>query len=172
MTDRDPREAQFGQPESDLAARGPGFLIRRLQQVSVSMFHERLEPLGLTPLQATVLRVLGREDGLDQLSLASRAKVDPSTMKDVLRRLESNKAVTRVRSEKDRRMQRVNLTAHGRRLLEDSRPAATEAAQHLLSPLTAVERKQLLTMIRKVIAAHDGPDEPGRRTAWRRRRTK
>lgn len=136
------------------------------------MFHEHLQPLGLTPLQATVLRILGREDGLDQLSLASRAKVDTSTMKDVVRRLEAGKVITRARSEDDRRMQRVNLTARGRQLLEDSRPAAMEAAERLLSPLTAIERKRLLSMIRKLIAAHDEPAEPGRRAAWRRRRTK
>lgn len=156
--------------EPSVESSGPGFLVRRLQQVSVSIFHEHLEHLGLTPLQATVLRLLGREDGIDQLSLASRAKVDPSTTKDVVQRLEANTAVTRVRSEIDRRMQLVYLTARGRQLLEDSTPAAIEAAQRLLAPLTQSEKEQFLATIRKVVAAHEEPAEPGRRTAWRRRR--
>jgi DNA-binding MarR family transcriptional regulator len=172
MPDRKKTEIRPVQPEPTLEGRGPGFLIRRLQQVSVSMFHAHLEPLGLTPLQATVLGILGREDGLDQLSLASRAKVDPSTMKDVLRRLEANEAITRARCEKDRRMQRVNLTSRGRELLQASRPAAKEAATHLLSPLAAAEKEALLAMIRKVISAHDEPADPAKRTAWKRRRAK
>lgn len=150
--------------------RGPGFLVRRLQQVSVSIFHEHLEPLGLTPLQATVLRILGKEDGLDQISLANRAMVDPSTTKDVVHRLEANKAVVRVRSEIDRRMQLVYLTARGRQLLRDSTPAALQAAQRLLSPLTAEEQRSLLAAIRKLVAAHEEPTMPGRRAPWRRGR--
>jgi DNA-binding MarR family transcriptional regulator len=163
---------EIGKPhgEPNLESRGPGFLVRRLQQVSVSIFLEHLELLGLTPLQATVLRILGREEGIDQLSLASRAKVDTSTIKDVVQRLEANLAVTRSRSEVDRRMQLVYLTARGRQLLDDSTPAAIEAAQRLLAPLTESEKEQFLTTMRKLVGAHEEPTEPGRRTAWRRRR--
>lgn len=163
-------EAEEDGRDPGVESRGPGFLVRRLQQVSVSIFHEHLQHLGLTPLQATVLRILEREDGLDQLSLASRAKVDPSTTKDVVQRLELNSAVIRVRSEIDRRMQLVYLTDRGRQLLEDSTPAATEAAKRLLAPLTESEQQQFLATIRKLIAAHEEPAEPGQRTAWRRRR--
>ncbi len=161
-------EEDAGKPA--LESRGPGFLIRRLQQVSVSIFHEHLLPFGLTPLQATVLRILAREDGLDQLSLASRAKVDPSTTKDVLRRLEANGAIIRIRSEVDRRMQLVYLTEHGRQLLKDSTPAAHEAAKRFLAPLTESEQQLFLTTVRKLISAHDEPAAPGQRAAWRRLR--
>lgn len=165
-----PMQTEPSGPEAGLESRGPGFLVRRLQQVSVSLFHQHLEHLKLTPLQATVLRILGREDGLDQLSLASRARIDSSTAKDVVQRLEANLAVIRVRSEVDRRMQLVYLTDHGRELLEQSVPAAREAAKHLLAPLTESEQRQFLAMIRKLVAAHDEPAVPGQRVAWRRRR--
>lgn len=148
---------------------GPGFLFRRLQQVSVSFFHEQLRPLGLTPLQATVLRILGKEDGLDQLSIASRAVVDPSTIKDVIQRLEQNEALVRVQSSRDRRMRLVYLTAHGRELLRSSNPLAKLAAQNLLEPISEQERAQLLTIVAKLVEAHDISPEPGGRKAWRRR---
>ena len=41
---------------ADADARGPGFLVRRLQQVSVSIFLECLKPLNITPLQNTIIR--------------------------------------------------------------------------------------------------------------------
>jgi DNA-binding MarR family transcriptional regulator len=160
-------------PQDDVQpveTRGPGFLFRRLQQVSVSFFHEQLRPLGLTPLQATVLRILGNEDGLDQLSIASRAVVDSSTIKDVVHRLEQNKALIRIRSNLDRRMQLVYLTPHGRELLRSSDPLAQVAAEKLLAPLSEQEREQLLATVAKLVAAHDAPAEFGLRAAWRRRK--
>jgi DNA-binding MarR family transcriptional regulator len=108
-----PLEAAKGAPVNGarpIETHGPGFMIRRLQQVSVSFFHDELRPLSLTPLQATVLRALGKEDGLDQVSLASRAMVDSSTIKDVVHRLEQNKAVKRKQSSVDKRMKIVELT--------------------------------------------------------------
>jgi DNA-binding MarR family transcriptional regulator len=150
---------------------GPGFMIRRLQQVSVSFFHDELRPLSLTPLQATVLRALGKEDGLDQVSLASRAVVDTSTIKDVVHRLEQNKAVKRKQSSADKRMKIVELTATGRKLLLDSVPLANIAADRLLAPLTERERQQLLKIIAKIVTAHDPVAISGVRTTWRRKKT-
>lgn len=150
---------------------GPGFMIRRLQQVSVSFFHDELRPLSLTPLQATVLRALGKEDGLDQVSLASRAVVDSSTIKDVVHRLEQNKAVKRKQSSVDKRMKIVELTETGRKLLNDSVPLANIAADKLLAPLTERERQQLLKIIAKIVTAHDPETASGERTTWRRKKT-
>jgi DNA-binding MarR family transcriptional regulator len=150
---------------------GPGFMIRRLQQVSVSFFHDELRPLSLTPLQTTVLRALGKENGLDQVSLASKAVVDASTIKDVVHRLEQNKAVKRKQSSVDKRMKIVELTETGRKLLRDSVPLANIAADKLLAPLTERERQQLLKIIAKIVTAHDPEAASGGRTTWRRKKT-
>ena len=154
-----------------IETQGPGFMIRRLQQVSVSFFHDELRPLSLTPLQATVLRALGKENGLDQVSLASRAVVDSSTIKDVVHRLEQNKAVKRKQSSIDKRMKIVELTETGRQLLQDSTPLANIAADKLLAPLTERERQQLLKIIAKIVNAHDPETASGVRTTWRRKKT-
>lgn len=150
---------------------GPGFMIRRLQQVSVSFFHDELRPLSLTPLQTTVLRALGKDNGLDQVSLASKAVVDASTIKDVVHRLEQNQAVKRKQSSVDKRMKIVELTETGRKLLRDSVPLANIAADKLLAPLTERERQQLLKIIAKIVTAHDPEAASGVRTTWRRKKT-
>jgi DNA-binding MarR family transcriptional regulator len=150
---------------------GPGFMIRRLQQVSVSFFHDELRPLSLTPLQATVLRALGKEGSLDQVSLASKAVVDSSTIKDVVHRLEQNNAVKRKQSSVDKRMKIVQLTDTGRKLLKDSIPLANIAADKLLAPLTERERQQLLKIIAKIVTAHDPETPTGGRATWRRKKT-
>ena len=38
-------------------AQNPGFLFRRMQQVSVSLFLDRLREFDITPLQYTILRI-------------------------------------------------------------------------------------------------------------------
>ena len=161
-------------PESQSSAietHGPGFMIRRLQQVSVSFFHDELRPLNLTPLQATILRILALEDGLDQVSLANRAVVDTSTIKDVVQRLEQHQAVTRVRSALDKRMQLVYLSEQGRTLLLHSITLAQNAAQQLLSPLTLSERTELLRLVTKLVQAHRPEEQEGGRATWRRKNT-
>jgi DNA-binding MarR family transcriptional regulator len=160
-----------GIDSASIETHGPGFMFRRLQQVSVSFFHDQLRPLNLTPLQATVLRILGKQDGLDQASLATKAVVDSSTIKDVVQRLEQHDAVKRARSVLDKRMQLVYLTPVGRTLLKNSMPLAHAAAQKLLAPLSTTEQKQLLTLVAKIVDAHDPEPEVGTRAIWRRKKT-
>jgi len=149
--------------------RTPGFLVRRMQQVSISVFHEYLRSLGITPVQLTILRILEREDGLDQLSIASRAMLDTSTVKDVLARLAARNIVTRRRSEQDARMRLTYLTDHGRDVIEQAAPLALQASQELLAPLTKKERAQLLEMMDRVVSAREADDD--RRAPWRRLKT-
>ncbi len=47
----------------------PGHLIRRAQQIAVSMFHSIMGN-GVTPVQYCVLRVLRDHPGIDQVTLA------------------------------------------------------------------------------------------------------
>lgn len=150
-------------------ARGPGFLVRRLQQVSLSIFHEHLQPLDITPLQTTVLLVLQHEDGLEQVTVAARARVDTSTLKDVVNRLEGKGLLRREAGVEDRRTRRLFLTAAGRELLHRVEPEAKRATQVLLLPLSTEERKQFLEMIERVVSAHEGeqlgsPDVPWKRS--------
>lgn len=138
-------------------ARGPGFLVRRLQQVSVSIFLECLKPLDITPLQNTILIILDREDGLDQITVATRAMIDTSTVKDVLMRLEDKGLLTREYCVRDRRTRRIFLTDAGREVLAHAEPEARRASRHLLAPLSADERKLFLQMIERVVAVHEEP---------------
>jgi len=152
------------------AKRGPGFLIRRLQQVSVSIFLEHLRPLDITPLQNTILMVLEHEDGLDQITIATRAVIDPSTVKDVLTRLEGKGLLTREYGAIDRRTRLIVLTDAGREILARASVEARRASELLLAPLAPAERKSLLQMVDRIVTAHEEPVTPGASTPWRRSR--
>jgi DNA-binding MarR family transcriptional regulator len=151
-------------------ARGPGFLVRRLQQVSVSIFHDYLRPLDITPLQNTILLHLQKDDGLDQVTVATRARIDTSTMKDVVARLEAKGLLRREPGTLDRRTRLLFITPAGRELLDKAAVEARRASQHLLSPLRADERKIFLDMIDRVVQAHEGTQADAAGLPWRRMR--
>lgn len=151
-------------------ARGPGFLVRRLQQVSVSIFLECLKPMNITPLQNTILLVLEREDSLDQITVATRAMIDTSTVKDVLTRLEDKGLLTREYGVQDRRKRLIVLTNAGREVLARAASEARRASRHLLAPLSIEERKLFMQMIDRVVTAHEDLSMPGASAPWRRAR--
>lgn len=140
-----------------------------MQQVSVAIFHETLRELGITPVQQTILRIISHEDGLDQISIASRAKLDASTVRDVLNRLVDKGIVKRERSDQDARMRLTYITDHGRAVLAEAEPLSRRASQAFLAPLNAQERKQLLSMMDRIVAAHEQDSHTdGQRTPFRR----
>src|SRR5207302_7283079 len=66
----------------------PGFLIRRAQQIAVSLFLEETGELGITNTQYGILMVLKSRPGIDQISLAKLLGLDRSTTGMVLGKLE------------------------------------------------------------------------------------
>lgn len=147
----------------------PGFLIRRLQQVSVSLFLNRLRAFGITPLQYTILQIVKGQPGIDQISVASQAVLDASTVKDIVARLESKGLVVRSTGQRDRRTRAVSLTRAGADLLAACEPEVRATRKALLAPLNAEERETLLQLLNRVLSAHEGDEEsPQLAAPWRR----
>jgi DNA-binding MarR family transcriptional regulator len=149
--------------------RYPGYLFRRMQQVSSSIFFNRLRPYDLTPIQHTMLRVLEQHPDIDQRSLATLAGLDSSTTTDVVARLVSKGLVARTPGVTDRRMRKVRLTDAGVQLLAVVKPDILAGQRELLRPLSQPRRKQLITALLDLIEAHaPSGDEQGAAGPWRR----
>jgi len=146
----------------------PGYLIRRLQQVSSSIFFSHLRPFDLTPIQHTILRVLADLDDVDQRSLATLAGLDSSTTTDVLARLAEKKLVIRSAGPVDRRTRVVKLTAAGRRMLQKVQPDILAGQEELLRPLTPARRRALTRALLDLIDGHEVNGDEGRTGPWRR----
>lgn len=147
----------------------PGFLIRRLQQISVSIFTARLRAFRMTPIQFTIMRVIQEHPGINQSTLAGIAALDTSTTTDVVLRLASRKLITQVPCTDDRRTKVLKLTPAGRRLLQDVKKQVHEAQRELLSPLPLARRTALVKALFDLVAAHErnnGEDKALR--PWRR----
>lgn len=154
---------------NETSLHNPGFLIRRMQQVSVSIFLKQLRDLDITPLQYTILRIIESRPGIDQITVASEAVLDTSTVKDIVARLEAKGLVARQTSKEDRRKRSVSVTPSGTSLLAEARPRVRRAQQELLAPLPEPERDKLLDLLQRLLAAHeDAPSNAEATVPWRR----
>lgn len=133
----------------------PGHLIRRLNQISVSVFAARMAELGLdlTPVQFAALTVLQANPGIDQATLAGLIAHDRVTIGGVVDRLEAKGLVDRTVSRHDRRARVLALTAEGEALLERVLPAVHAAQDGILAGLDVEERATFIGLLRKATDA-------------------
>jgi len=136
--------------------RRPGFLIRRAQQIAVSLFLEETGALGITNTQYGILLVLKHRPGIDQISVAKLLGLDRSTTGMVLGKLEKAGLIERCVVEEDRRKRNLVLTQAGERMLERLAEPARRAQAHVLSAFTAQERAAFLELLEKLVGKFNG----------------
>lgn len=133
----------------------PGYLIRRLNQISVSVFTEGLARHGhdLTQVQFAVLSALKAHPGIDQATLAGLVAHDRVTIGGVIDRLEAKELVHRDVSKQDRRAKQLFLTTAGVWTFKQILPIVTELQNDVLVGLTEKEQKIMIDLMCKVTSA-------------------
>lgn len=129
----------------------PGYLIRRAHQISVSIFLDECRDNELTPIQYAVLRVLMENGELDQITVASRAALDRSTIGGLAERLEEKGWISRKPGVEDRRQKLLSLTETGAAVLDAVEPAVERVQQRLLEPLNPQERAVFMALLERVV---------------------
>jgi DNA-binding MarR family transcriptional regulator len=129
--------------------RRPGFMIRRVHQIAVSLFIEETGKLGVTNRQYGILFVLKHRPGIDQISVANLLGLDRSTTGMVLRKLEEDGLVVRSIGIHDRRRHSLQLTRSGERLLSQLVEPARRAQARVLSAFTPREQTLFLQLLDK-----------------------
>lgn len=128
----------------------PGHLLRRAQQISVSIFYDEMGS-ELTPIQYAVLRNLAAHPGTDQVSLAALTGIDTSTGATVCARLEEKGLLERKVIPTNRRQRALTITGAGEQQLEDMIPGAQRLRRRLLAPLTGPEQLQFMALLTKLV---------------------
>ena len=133
----------------------PGHLIRRLQQISASVFADNMKALGLdlTSPQFAALRILRDHPGIDQATLAGLIAYDRPTIGGVVDRLAAKGLVQRQTSQEDRRSKSLTLTPEGAALLDKLLPVVIASQDELLAGLTEPERREFVRLAAKVAEA-------------------
>jgi MarR family transcriptional regulator, temperature-dependent positive regulator of motility len=128
----------------------PGHLIRRAQQIAVSMFYSTLG-FEVTPVQYGVLRILQDYPGIDQVTLARLCALDTSTAANLAVRLEQRGFVKRVVPTRSKRFRLLRLTPRGSALLKKLLPSGRLLSRRLLQALDKKEQKTFLRLLKKFV---------------------
>lgn len=136
----------------------PGHLIRRAQQVTVSLFRELVGP-DVTPVQYAVLRMLYETPGIDQVTLAKLVALDTSTTADIAARLEGKGWIAREML--PRRQRALSLTPAGEAMLMGFVPGVRKLHKKMFTVLDADEQDEFMRLLRKFVQIHSpsGEDE-------------
>ncbi len=86
----------------------------------VQLYKPLLEPLGLTYPQYLVMMILWERDGLGLKDIGARLGQKSGALTPVIKRLEQDGRVTRVRDSVDERALLIRLTEEGRALREQA----------------------------------------------------
>jgi DNA-binding MarR family transcriptional regulator len=135
-----------------------GQLFFRLWRASHVRATDALGTVGLTPALFALLNVIGAREGAIQQELGAAMGIDRTTMVSLIDQLEGAGLAKRRPSAKDRRAREVAITPKGRRLLARARRMISDAEDDLLAGLTAEERHDLLTLLRR--ALESAPAQP------------
>src|SRR5262249_8111787 len=167
--------------ESDLAVTNvrppwqgiPTAVARRFHQICVVKTSEVVSEAGLTPLQYGVLIHLSKLTGrpsVEQNALANRLNVDRNTASVLVEQLVKKGLVEREVNSADRRSRLRSLTVKREKHYERLRPLQLAANESVLAPITVREKKQLMTLLIRVIegnVASTGVSEVSRqRRRW------
>jgi DNA-binding MarR family transcriptional regulator len=133
----------------------PGHLIRRLHQISVSIFSESVAEAGfdITSVQFAALSVLKDYPGIDQVTLAGMIAYDRVTIGGVIDRLEQKGYLTRTVSPRDRRARELHITDAGLAVQRAILPIVRQAQEVMLAGLGEAERAAFMSMLSRLTEA-------------------
>ena len=128
----------------------PGHLIRRAQQIAVSMFYSTFR-YDVTPVQYAVLRILQDHPGIDQVTLAKLCALDNSTAANLAVRLEKRGLMKRTVPKTSKRYRLLFLTPRGTALVKKLLPYGRLQSRRLLQALDKKEQKVFVRLLKKFV---------------------
>ncbi len=129
----------------------PGHLIRRAQQIAVSIFVEECGALDLTPVQYAALVAIRSQPGLDATRLSALVAFDRSTLGNVLERLEGKGLIARVNSPEDRRLKLLHITDAGVDIVEKAEAGVQRTQERILAPLAPGDRDHFIALLTQLV---------------------
>ncbi|NOI90121.1 MarR family transcriptional regulator [Vibrio splendidus] len=130
-----------------------GWLVNVVANKATKDFDTELKKHGLTIALWPTMMCLWEEEGLTQRDIAAKSKVENSTTTRTLDKLEKLELVERRADPNSRRSFRIYLTEKGKALEEELIPVPVRVNKALMSELDAEEQQQIITLLKKMVAA-------------------
>jgi DNA-binding MarR family transcriptional regulator len=128
-----------------------GYLLARAHLGMRAIADEALTPLGLDKKEYAALVLLASEGPLSQQALSVIQGCDRTTMVAVVDELEDGELVVRRRNPLDRRAYALEITAKGRRALDQADRLVSQVERDFLAPLSTAERRTLIDLLQRLL---------------------
>jgi DNA-binding MarR family transcriptional regulator len=138
------------------ASQSVGYLTRYAHRAFAKALAGELAPHGILGAQWSVLRVLWEQEGLSQVDLAERMRVEKASLTSVLDAMERRKLIVRSRNSDDRRKVNISLTSHGRSLKAQLLPYGVSINRRATRGMSVEEIDQLRGLLARVIRNLEG----------------
>ncbi|AFL84040.1 transcriptional regulator [Belliella baltica DSM 15883] len=122
------------------------FPLYAASRLIIQTYREPLEELGLTYPQYLVMLVLWEKDGQAVNEIGKKLLLDSGTLTPLLKRLEANNLIKRVRSEQDERKVEIELTFQGKSL----KSKAEKIPKKIAESLNSWEPQELINLTTEV----------------------
>ena len=136
-------------PDAEQLRQLPGFLLRRCNQIFLSLFAQETAGLDITPAQFGALSIIARYPGLDQTGLTGHLSLDRSSVTKCVDRLEERGLIQRQVAAGDRRVRLLEITEGGMELLTAAQDGVRRTGERLLAPL-GNDAKRLLSLLEQL----------------------
>lgn len=138
--------------DEELAALGEAFdLFTRRYKLAEALGPEK----PLNELDKQVLFYVAKQPGCGPTDAARYLGVANTTISSATDRLVKRDLIKRQRPEADRRAVALRLTDAGQRKVDGLQAMYGELHRHMLDPLSASERRQLIAMMAKIVSHDD-----------------
>lgn len=141
---------EVGQVDTSFLETLVGYSARRAALVVIEDFLERMAPIGLRPVEFSVLALVHRNPGITSRQLCATLDILPPNLVGMIKHSEKRGLLEKREHPSDRRAQGLYLTPAGIEMLIEAERVAVQLELDATASLSAAERKTLLRLLRKV----------------------
>lgn len=124
-----------------------GYRLRRAQLAVLQDFNEAFAARGLRPADYFVLLILSKNPGLKQSEVAEALGIQRANFVAIVDGLEQKGMAERRKSDADRRVQSLYITAGGRSYLDEIQPIVREHEERVIARLGGREAQDQLNAL-------------------------
>jgi DNA-binding MarR family transcriptional regulator len=142
-----------------------GYTITDVSRLIRTVFERRVRSYGLTRAQWMVIARVHRRPGLSQSEIADLLEIEKAPAGRLIDRMEAKGWLERRADPKDRRINRLHLTAGGKRIHKAIWPVAEATVDAAMAGLSREDRKTLTALMTRVklrlqVLSDNDPGEP------------
>lgn len=130
--------------------RGSGFLLTDSARLLRKLIDRRLQPLGLSRAQWSILAILSNHEGLSQSQISSELEIEKSTAGRLIDQVEKSGWIERRPIPGDRRLWSIHLTDQARQLLAEVESVILQTRTEMLRGLSAEQQQNLSEILQTV----------------------